>query len=201
METIVFAVGVAAIIIGLMLRRFALGGIVAVASFVLYFSMVENGSWLTLFLFAFGVLLLIMEIFVPNYGVMGVIGVLLLIAGITLMNLNIGDAVLDITVGVLIGLASFLTLFKMGYRLPFANKWILANELNAKRGFSSSAQDYAQYLHQTAQTTTPLRPTGKARFADGQVLEVISEHEVINADETVKVIKVTGSKIVVRRET
>lgn len=200
METIVFAIGIAAIIIGLMLRRFVIGGIIAIASFVLYFSLVENGSWLTLFLFAFGVLLLIMEIFVPNYGVMGAIGIILLIAGTTMMNLNIGEAILDITVGILIGLTSFLVLFKMGYRLPFANKWILANELNAQRGFSSNAQNYDRYLNQTAQTTTPLRLTGKAQFEDGQVLEVISEHEVIESGETVKVLKVTGSKIIVRRE-
>lgn len=200
LETIVFAVGIAAIVVGLMLERYTIGGLVAIASFVTYFSLVENGSWVTLFLFSFGFLLIMMEIFVPDYGVMGTIGAGLIIWGTAMMNLSIGEAVLDITVGLLLGLATFLVLFKMGYRIPFSSKWILENKLNAERGFNSSMQRHAEYLDKTAKTLTPLRPTGKAKFADGQVLEVVSDFEIIDAGEIVKVIKVTGNIIIVRRE-
>lgn len=200
METIVFAVGIAAIVAGLMLQRYTIGGLVAIASFIVYFSLVENGSWLTLFMFSFGFLLIMMEIFIPDYGLMGIVGSLLIIWGTVMMNLSITEAVIDVTVGLMIGLAAFLVLFKMGYRLPFANKWILDNKLDADRGFNSSVRQHGDYLDKTAKTITPLRPIGKAEFADGQVLEVVSDFEVIDAGEFVKVIKVTGNNIVVRRE-
>lgn len=199
LETIVFAIGIVAVVIALMTRRYTIGGIVGLASFIFYFSLVENGSWITLFLFSFGVLLIIMEVFIPDYGVMGVIGIIMLVAGTTIMNASVSEAIVDITVGLLIGISTFLALFKLGYRLPFTKQFVLENTLNSERGYNSAAENYQYYLNQTGITATPLRPTGKATFENGQTLDVVSDNDIINANESIRVVAISGNKLTVRR--
>ena len=68
METVLFSIGILAIIAGMMTRHYMLGGIVGAGSFLLYFGLYDNGSWLSLMLFALGTVLIISEVFLPTYG-------------------------------------------------------------------------------------------------------------------------------------
>jgi membrane-bound ClpP family serine protease len=56
--------------------------------------------------------------------------------------------------------------------------------------------DYSRLLNQTGVTTTPLRPSGKARFGD-EIVQVVSDGSMIEKGASVTVIEVHGSRIVV----
>lgn len=199
METVLFSIGILAIIAGMMTRHYMLGGIVVAGSFLLYFGLYDNGSWLSLVLFALGTVLIISEVFLPTYGILGVVGLLIGAWGLMGQTADIGDAVVDLTIGVVVGIVAFYILVKLGYRIPFNDQIVLNTSLNRERGYQSQSVSVADYVSQEAITLTPLRPTGKATFSDGNILEVMSDNEVIGSDEQVVVVRIRNNQLLVRR--
>ncbi|MGH2104882.1 NfeD family protein [Aerococcus urinaeequi] len=199
METVLFSIGILAIIAGMMTRHYMLGGIVVVGSFLLYFGLYDNGSWLSLMLFALGTVLIISEVFLPTYGILGVVGLLIGAWGLMGQTADIGDAVVDLTIGVVVGIVAFYILVKLGYSIPFNDQIVLNTSLNRERGYQSQSVSVADYVSQEAMTLTPLRPTGKATFSDGNILEVMSDNEVIGSDEQVVVVRIRNNQLLVRR--
>jgi membrane-bound serine protease (ClpP class) len=61
---------------------------------------------------------------------------------------------------------------------------------------SEKLGDYSHLLGKTGKATTPLRPSGKARFGD-QVVQVVSDGTVIAAGDPVRVCEVHATKVVV----
>lgn len=199
METVLFSIGILAIIAGMMTRHYMLGGIVVAGSFLLYFGLYDNGSWLSLMLFALGTVLIISEVFLPTYGILGVVGLLIGAWGLMGQTADIGDAVVDLTIGVVVGIVAFYILVKLGYSIPFNDQIVLNTSLNRERGYQSQSVSVADYVSQEAMTLTPLRPTGKATFSDGNILEVMSDNEVIGSDERVVVVRIRNNQLLVRR--
>jgi membrane-bound serine protease (ClpP class) len=199
LETVIFSIGILAIIAGLMTRHYMIGGIVSVAAFLGYFSLSETGSWLSLFMFAVGTILVIAEIFLPTYGILGVLGILFGAGGMVGQNGSFAASLIDIVIGALVGIVTFYVLVKLGYRMPFNEKIVLHSALNKERGFQSQTMNMQVYMGQSAVTITPLRPTGKATFPDGQILEVVSDNEIISAEESVTVVAIRNNQLFVRR--
>ena len=56
--------------------------------------------------------------------------------------------------------------------------------------------DYAYLSGQQGTTTTPLMPSGKARFGD-EVVQVVSDGTAVAKDAVVRVIEVHGTRVVV----
>ncbi len=61
---------------------------------------------------------------------------------------------------------------------------------------SEKLVDYSHLMNQTGTATTPLRPSGKARFGD-QIIQVVSDGGMIDKGTPVLVIDVQGGKVVV----
>ena len=72
---------------------------------------------------------------------------------------------------------------------------ISATESN-EEGYRSS-EDMQSFLGLTGVPTTVLRPTGMAEF-DGVRLNVVSEGEFIQSGTRVQIVRVEGSRILVR---
>lgn len=73
----------------------------------------------------------------------------------------------------------------------------LNTELSRDQGFTEG-QENLDLLGRVGTTLSPLRPSGTAEF-DGRRYSVISEADMIDANERVAVIKVEGNRIFVRR--
>lgn len=199
METSIFALGIAVLVIGIMTRRFIIGGLASMALLLYYFSLVANGSWLLMLVSAAGMLLILAEIFLPTFGLLGVIGAGMTASSVIYSTGDITTGLIDLSIALLLAVITFLVLLKLGYRLPISERMILTRSLTAS-GNQLQKADLTAFLHQEAFTTTPLRPTGKARFSDGQVLEVVSEFEIINTEEKVVVSQIKNNQIMVRRK-
>ena len=76
------------------------------------------------------------------------------------------------------------------------NKFILRDRLTNEEGYRSSSNK-GDYLGRSGVAVTPLRPAGTARFGDERV-DVVTLGEFIAPNADVVVIKVEGTRVVVR---
>ena len=154
-------------------------------------------GWFELILFASGVLLILIELFVPGFGFWGISGVSCILVS---MFLTLGGNVAALSllsISLLIAIAVFLVILKY---LPSSKLWaklILKDSETKEAGFSSS-YDYASYVGREGVVLTLLRPSGLVDF-DGVQLDVISEGQYIEPGVRVKVVSSNGSRIVVKR--
>jgi len=150
--------------------------------------------------FLLGLVLLIVEVFMPGFGLPGITGIVLEIACIALTYFSHGSmAALGVTLIILAVIAIAISL-----ALRSANKGklsrsavILTETESAEEGYVAT-RDMDVFLGKTGTTTTVLRPTGMAEF-DGVKLNVQSDGEYISKGETVRVDHVEGARVVVRR--
>lgn len=197
MEILLLTVGFIGLVIAALTPQSTLGGLLALASFGGYFYLNSLENWVPIIIFILGICLLVFEVFVPDFGVAGIIGFLLIIGGIYLTNDDLGLALRDLSIAVVASSFLVIMLVRRGYSLAHLEKIVLRNNLDKKSGFSSN-DDVSNYLGKTGKTTTPLRPSGKVQFEDAE-LDVVSTGGHIDADVLVVVTKVEGYKIIVRR--
>lgn len=197
MEILLLTVGFIGLVIAALTPQSTLGGLLALASFGGYFYLNSLENWVPIVIFILGICLLIFEVFVPDFGVAGIIGFLLIIGGVYLTNNDLSTALRDLSIAVVAASFLFIMLIRRGYSLTHLQKLVLQNNLDKESGFSSNT-DASAYLGKTGKTTTPLRPSGKVQFEDTE-LDVVSTGEHIDTNVSVIVTKVEGYKIIVRR--
>ncbi|MGB6178159.1 NfeD family protein [Carnobacterium sp.] len=197
MNILLLSAGFIGLVIAGLTIHYLLGGLLAVGSFAGYFFLNGNGEWFPIVIFVLGILLLLLEVFIPNFGVAGVLGGLLLFGGIYLNYGDAGQSLFDLSIAGIISVVLAIILLKKGYSFGNFKKLILEENMTKTSGYSSS-KDYTDYLGKRGITTTTLRPTGKVAF-DEIELDVLSSGEQIESEVFVEVIKVEGSKIIVRR--
>lgn len=174
-------------------------GLVAIAAAALFF----GSQWLTglagyveILLFLGGIVLLVVELFVPGTGLFGVSGLLAILASIFLVLGGDLQAISNMAVSLIVAVVLFLFIAR---RLPNSKLWahlVLKEAETTQEGYVS-ANDYRKYLHKVGVTETYLRPAGTV-IIDGDRLDVVSEGIYIQPGEKVTVIAVQGSRIVVR---
>ncbi len=152
-------------------------------------------------LFILGLIAIIVELFVPAGGLIGVLGVGLVISSVisayTKFGLVIG------TIFLLISIIFLPILFVLTFKIfphTFAGKiFILKDSQKKEQGFTSHDEEkFIVVLKKEGITLTPLRPIGLARI-DNKKYNVTTTGEFINKEEKIRVIKVEGNKIVVRK--
>jgi membrane-bound serine protease (ClpP class) len=142
-------------------------------------------------LLVFGVLLLVLEIFLPGM-IAGIIGGCCLIAAIffsyTDYGMRTGNAVLaGVTVGLIIGTLLWLKYFPESKAArPFVSKRIIGGTL-----------DLTAFLNKTGTAYTTLRPAGTA-VIEGHRVDVVTEGSMVPKGASIKVVQVEGTRIVVR---
>ena len=167
----------------------------------------EVASIMDILLFLAGVLLLIVEVFViPGFGVFGIAGIILMIAGLFLglisdLPLIDGD-ILAMAVMQLAGafVLSGIMIFLLAKTLPKTkiwNKLILKDNINAKSGYTSNKK-FAHLLKKEGKALTDLRPAGTVIINDRRY-DAVTQGEYIEKDNKIKVIEIEGSKIVVKK--
>mgnify|MGYP000146295023 FL=1 len=68
---------------------------------------------------------------------------------------------------------------------------------SSEEGYVSSI-DYSSYLHKEGIVLTELRPSGSVKI-DDDVLDVVSEGSYIGKGEKIRVVKIEGMRIIVRK--
>lgn len=152
--------------------------------------------------FVVGVGLLVAEVFMPGFGIAGISGIVLEGISIVLTYLKYGGlAALGLTIVILavIGIAISMSLRSATKGRLSKSPIILKTSETAAEGYSATA-DMDVFLGKEGDTMTVLRPTGMAEF-DGVKLNVVSDGEYIPKGTRVRVSRVEGARVVVRRVT
>ena len=160
------------------------------------FSFVEAIDTLQAIILILGLVLLVVEVFVPGFGIAGGTGLLLLILGIILTARNAFEAFMMVLV-LLVILAIFLTIIlRSAKKGVLARRGVLQSAARAEDGYRSTSEN-VDLVGREGITLTVLRPAGSADFA-GEKLDVVAEGTFIQSQTRVKVVRVEGRRIVVR---
>ena len=172
--------------------------LVAFVAAVLFF----GSQWLTgvaglleILLFIGGIILIVVELYVPGFGIFGLAGIAAILISFFLTLGADMTAITTMTISLVIAIAIFLLIVK---RLPKSRLWskvILRDAETTPQGFTS-AGDFSVYLGRVGKTLTQLRPAGTVEIDDVR-LDVVSEGRFLPAGILVKVIAVSGGRIVV----
>ncbi|HZK33105.1 MAG TPA: NfeD family protein [Tissierellaceae bacterium] len=199
-SSFLLTLGFIGLVIEIMTPGFGLGGTISIIGFGLYFGgniLAGNSNWTSLILFVTGLILLIVEAIVPGFGLPGIGGILFLIVGIVLAVDSVTTALFSLSIAIIITTIITVILFKQGYRSKHLSKLILKSNLNIEKGYlSTDSMDI--YLDKIGTATTELRPSGFIEI-EGIKLDALAESGHIARGSTVKVVRVEGSKIFVRR--
>jgi membrane-bound serine protease (ClpP class) len=141
-----------------------------------------------------GFILLIIELVTPGFGVTGISGIILLLAGCyrAFVKLNVlwGITATALSVIVIVG---FFKIFQKSFMW---GKIKLEAREHKSEGFESSG-DMTVFLDKKGMTLTILRPSGIAQI-DGKRVDVTAETDFIEKEKPVTVVRIEGNKIVVR---
>jgi len=143
-----------------------------------------------------GFALLVVEMYIPGFGLAGISGTALMIGGIVLMGPTPLQALILVLISViLLSIAFSLAMYSISKGRLSRSKLVLNDALNQKE--SSASADLAYFVGKIGQTHTALRPAGIAEF-DGVKLNVVSDGDFVNTQKHVRVERVEGNRIVVR---
>ncbi|MDN4525440.1 nodulation protein NfeD [Fictibacillus sp. NE201] len=195
---ILFSIGFLGLAIELFTPGFGIAGTIGLLSLSLYFfgHMIAGlAGWESIALFVLGLVFLFLEIFVPG-GIIGLLGVIAVIAGLVMAAGSVTTVAISIGIAVVVTvIGSFIFLKYFGYRGPL-RKLILFDSTSTEKGYVSNDQR-ADLTGRIAESITPLRPSGTAEL-DGEYLDVVTEGSFIQKGKKLKIVKVQGSRIVVR---
>lgn len=171
------------------------GSILILAFFVAHFIGGYTSIW-TVLLFVLGVILIIVELVIPGM-IVGFIGLVAIILSILFSGVSLVITSYAVAAALAVAIIGMVVMVKIfGKKLSVFNRMVLNDSTDTEQGYVSNV-NRTELLNQVGVTVTPLRPSGVAML-DGERLDVVSEGSFIDIDKKVIIIKVEGSRIVVR---
>ena len=172
--------------------------------------------WIELIILAVGILLLMLELFViPGFGITGILGILLTIIGLFALILPgigklsllepetyrlVGEGFIErlawLSGGLVFAIIVIILLAKLFKDRYFRfSKLILKGE---QKGYVAGASpEEMPQVGDKGETVSPLRPSGKVQIGE-TLYDGMSEGEFLEVHTLVEVIRVEGSKVIVR---
>ena len=149
--------------------------------------------------FVIGIGLMVLEAFMPGFGLPGISGIILEVVAVALTWMNHGPvAALGMTLIILSILAIAISMsLRSAANGKLSRSKLVLNDTESNEAGYRSTEDLEVFLGKEGVTTTVLRPTGMAEF-DGVRLNVVSEGEFIQSGTRVQIVRVEGSRILVR---
>lgn len=146
-----------------------------------------------------GLALLIVEVFLPGFGVPGISGIALLVISMVLLWIEAGPlaamALLAFTLALVAIVLSF-TLRSASKGKLSKSPMILHESERPEEGYLA-ANDLRVFIGREGVAQTVLRPSGIAEF-DGVRLNVVTDGTFLKQDTKVRIERVEGSRVVVR---
>jgi len=145
-----------------------------------------------------GFVLVVIEMYVPGFGVPGITGILMLIGGVYFAHPSpLGAVIMVLVIVALLCIVLSICLHSAANGRLAKSRLVLHDV--ATKAENAETNDMNYFIGRTGETRTVLRPAGMAEF-DGVKLNVVSDGEYIASGAKVIVARVEGNRIVVREE-
>lgn len=196
-----FVLAVISLISVLFTEKKALFGILTLVLFGFFYyqntkhNIADNMTILT---FIMGITLLALEIFIPSFGIIGIVG-------IALTGYSVIDSFENSTTGILILVVSAIAIIltvtiyvKLGFSRDLFDRLILTNTNSRNRGYNSKV-DHSKLVGMTGISKTILRPTGRIAIGEN-VYDAKSMSDFIAKDTEIEVVAIKDGYIIVKEK-
>lgn len=160
----------------------------------------EMGSLPAMFL-AIGMVLGIIEIIVPGFGIFGIMGIVMTALGIV-FRIMIGASLTQVFIMIFIIVSAIfllLTMFTYSARFGFLSRTgFIQSGTSVPINYASDESNYAFLLGKEGLTVTICKPVGKIVINNLQY-QVLSNGEYLPKGIRIKIIEVDGADIVVKK--
>ena len=186
-----------------------IGGTVGLVALALFFGshyLVYLADWWEPTLFILGAVLLLIEIlYIPGFGMVGLLGLVLMMIGIFWSFLGHFPSAQDIEqtfvwvgVSIIATIVLSILILRTMPRTAFWNRLVLQREERVEEGFRSSPAEYEELAGASGVAVTLLRPVGTGLFGKRR-LNVVSDGEYIPKGTAIRIVRVEGNRIVVEQ--
>lgn len=171
-----------------------------------------NAGWLEVLLFGAGLLCLALELLViPGFGIFGIGGGLMVIGSLLLASQTfviprnpyqveqLTSSLLMVVFGLGGALVAVYLLFRNLRELPWLKHLVLESQSAQEAELQSMREalvDWEFLLGQQGYTTTPLTPSGKARFGE-HLVQVTSGSGAVSSSQSITVVDVQGNRVLI----
>ncbi|WP_418937024.1 NfeD family protein [Metabacillus fastidiosus] len=196
---ILLSIGSLGLIVELYSPGFGLPGTMGIASLLLFFygHLVAGLAGMeAIILFIVGIILIIVEFFIAG-GIIGILGFGSIIMSLYIASGNFIHMTISLLIAALVSITASILIVKVfGKRMKIFKKLILRDATTTESGYVSNITRH-ELIGKTGVAITTLRPSGTVAI-DDERLDVVTEGSYIATGQHVKIIKVEGSRIVVR---
>ncbi|WP_430103749.1 NfeD family protein [Peribacillus simplex] len=189
--------------IGIVMELFSPGfgipGVIGISSLVLFFYghlVAGITGYESLAMFIIGVILVLIEFFLPG-GIIGLLGFTAIVGSLFLASEDPVHMTISLLIAVTVSILVFILLVKVfGKQMKFFRKMILTDATKTEQGYVSNP-NRVDLLGVEGKAMTDLRPSGTALIKDERV-DVVTEGSFISKGSSIMIVKVEGSRVVVR---
>lgn len=208
-SSLLLTVAMVGVIVELRTPGFGVPGGIGLLSLGLFFWghwIVALAGWEEMLLVGIGLVLLVLEIFVvPGFGVVGLLGIAGLAAGLVLSLVGEGatstflvTTLTRVSASIVVAIVLSLVLLRFLPRLPGGRSLVLTTRLDTAAGYESPPDSDLRLLGRRGRALSALRPAGIVEI-DGERIDVVSTGEHLDMGSTVEVVRVDGNRVVVRQ--
>ncbi len=195
---ILLSLGSLGLVLELYTPGFGIAGSIGALSLLLFFygHMIAGlAGWEAIILFGVGLILLILELFLPG-GIIGILGVLAVLTGLIMAGGSLTGILVAIAIAIVVTIiGSYFFLRSFGYNGSL-KKLVLFDSTSSEKGYLSH-KEREDLTGRIGVTATTLRPSGSLRL-DDEFIDVVTEGSYIEKGTPVKIIKASGGRVVVR---
>ncbi len=145
----------------------------------------------------FGFVLVVVEMFVPGFGLPGISGIILLVIGVALKARSPLEALIIAAAIILLLCVALSISLRSAAKGRLSRSSLVLSDVLKGNASEVTEVDLKFFIGHEGVTQCVLRPAGIAEF-DGVKLNVVSDGEFIESGVPVRVERVEGNRIVVR---
>ncbi|MGM0688458.1 MAG: NfeD family protein [Bacillota bacterium] len=198
--TLLLMIGIGGLVLEVISAGFGAAGILSMAAFALYFGgniAAGMAEYWVLILFVFGIALMLVEAFMPGFGIFGVAGLISTLASIILAAASVQTGMVMLIIAVVLSAVFSVLAFRYFSRRGMLRHIILSEAETADLGYVAPL-DQKNLTGMEGIAVTSLRPSGTA-IIDGRRIDVVTGGDFIPVGEKVIVERVEGVRVIVRR--
>ncbi len=162
----------------------------------------SNMQWYVIVSLIIGIVLLLIEIFQPGFGVFGIVGLALLTFAIIMRAVfhnnedNVILQIFQLLLLIIIISAAGFGFFMLANKKNWLKKNAIFSHEDTAVGvdFSEGTEDFSYLVGKVGKTITDLRPAGKAEI-EGKTYDVVAQNFFVDKDMEITVKAVEGVKI------